>query len=44
MLALGLLIAAVILFALAAMPPVPYQGSLLAAGLACLALAQVVGH
>lgn len=44
MIALGLLIAAFVIFVLAAIPPVPYSGSLLAAGLACMALAQVVGH
>jgi hypothetical protein len=43
MLRLGLLIAAVILFIIAALPPVPYHGSLLAAGLACWAASELAG-
>lgn len=42
-LALGLLIAAVILFLLAAIPPLPYHSSLVAAGLACLAASRLAG-
>lgn len=39
----GLLIAAFICFVLAAIPPIPHAGSLLAAGLACATLARLVG-
>jgi hypothetical protein len=39
----GLLIAAIVLFIIAALPPVPYHGSLVAAGLACLAGAHLLG-
>lgn len=37
MIKVGLLIAAVVLFIIAAIPSVPYNGTLLAAGLACFA-------
>lgn len=40
---LGLLIAALVLFVLAALPPVPYHSSLVAAGLALLTGAFLVG-
>ena len=39
----GLLIAAIVLFIIAAIPPVPYHSSLVAAGLACLAGAHFLG-
>ena len=42
-LASGLLIAAIVLFIIAAIPPVPYSPSLVAAGLACLAGAHLLG-
>lgn len=42
-LATGLLIAAIVLAALAALPPVPYSGQLLAAAVACLAAAHLAG-
>ena len=41
-LVLGFRIAAIVLFILAAIPPVPYSGSLLAAGLALATASTVV--